>query len=97
MYLRSRGRFSENRRRVPAQTLRGPILQFQKTIDRSQKPRPLVIVTTPVKQLRTRTIAMAGLISIPIGISDWFWSNAADISSRARQKGLQYAVEGYVQ
>ncbi|KAK0151329.1 hypothetical protein N1851_007528 [Merluccius polli] len=39
---------------------------------------------------------MTGLSSIPIGISDWFWSKSTDISSRARQKGLQYAVEGYI-
>ena len=30
--LALRGRFSENRRRVPAQTFPGAILQFQKTI-----------------------------------------------------------------
>ncbi|KAK0151419.1 hypothetical protein N1851_007284 [Merluccius polli] len=43
-----------------------------------------------------QTQTMTGLSSIPIGISDWLWSKSTDISSRARQKGLQYAVEGYI-
>ena len=30
-------------------------------------------------------------------VSDSFWSNTCAISSRSRQKGLQYAVEGYIQ
>ena len=30
-------------------------------------------------------------------VSDSFWSNTCAISSRLRQKGLQYAVEGYIQ
>ena len=34
---------------------------------------------------------------IPVRVSDLFWSNTSAISSRSRQKGLQYAVEGYIQ
>ena len=30
-------------------------------------------------------------------MSDDFWSNTSAISSRSRLKGLQYAVEGYIQ
>ena len=43
-----------------------------------------------------RQIAMTGR-GIPVRISDLFWSNTSAISSRSRQKGLQYAVEGYIQ
>lgn len=34
---------------------------------------------------------------IPVRVSDLFWGNTSAISSRSRQKGLQYAVEGYIQ
>lgn len=40
---------------------------------------------------------MAGLGLIPAGLSCVFWSYTADISSRARQRGLQHVVEGCVQ
>ena len=32
-----------------------------------------------------------------VSVSDSFWSNVSAISSRSRQNGLQYAVEGYIQ
>ena len=34
--------------------------------------------------------------NIAVRVSDSFWSNTCAISSRSRQKGLQYAVEGYI-
>ena len=43
-----------------------------------------------------RQIAMTGR-GITVRVSDVFWSNTSAISSRSRQKGLQYAVEGYIQ
>jgi len=66
-------------------------------IDRSQKPHPLVIVTTPVKQ----TVKHDQLDRLPwrqevyLCVSELFWSNILEISSRSKHKGLQYAVEGY--
>ncbi|KAI9522054.1 hypothetical protein NQZ68_040170 [Dissostichus eleginoides] len=39
---------------------------------------------------------MEGLRNVGVALTDSFWSNNAAISSRSRQKGLQYAMEGYI-
>ncbi|MEQ2308940.1 hypothetical protein AMECASPLE_033430 [Ameca splendens] len=41
---------------------------------------------------RVLALVMTGIACLPVRVSDSFW-----ISSRSRQKGLQYAVEGYIQ
>src|SRR4029434_2686425 len=60
----------------------------------------LVTVATSDKTPGTvnpKAMASTGTSAISVSVSDSFWSNISAISSRSRQKGLQYAVEGYIQ
>ena len=70
--------------------------KFQLT-DR-QGPAPLVTVPTSDTipgTVKPKAMASTGTSAIAVSVSDDFWSNTSTISSRSRQKGLQYAVEGY--
>ena len=64
----------------------------------AKAPPPLVTVASPTSFL-TPTECQHSVMSgknIAVRVSDSFWSNTCAISSRSRQKGLQYAVEGYI-
>src|SRR4029434_7519725 len=65
-----------------------------------QGPAPLVTVatsdTTP-GTVKPKAMASTWTSAIAVSVSDDFWSNISTISSRSRQNGLQYAVEGYIQ
>src|SRR4029434_10752660 len=61
---------------------------------------PLVTVAMSDKTPRTvNPNAMARTWTRPrsVSVSDSVWGNTSAISSRSRQKRLQYAVEGYIQ
>ena len=63
-----------------------------------QGPAPLVTVAmsdTIPGTVKPKAMASTGTSAIAVSVSDDFWSNTSTISSRSRQKGLQYAVEGY--
>ena len=65
-----------------------------------QGPAPLVTVATSDTipgTVKPKAMASTGTSAIAVSVSDDFWSNTSAISSRSRQKGLQYAVEGYIQ
>ena len=65
-----------------------------------QGPAPLVTVATSDTipgTVKLKAMASTGTSAIAVSVSDDFWSNTSTISSRSRQKGLQYAVEGYIQ
>lgn len=72
--------------------------------DLLQSPAPLVIVAMSVKLFRTIQ-ELAGkhhnmkeeISTLQEKISDVFWSSPFFILSRARQRGLQYVVQGYIQ
>ena len=67
--------------------------------DLCKSQRPLVTVASLTSFL-TPTACQHSVKtgrSITVHVSDSFWSNTCAISSRLRQKGLQYAVEGYIQ
>ena len=44
----------------------------------------------------THSTSMDNCNTCPVAVSESFWNNSALISSRSRQKGLQYALEGYI-
>ena len=65
-----------------------------------QGPAPLVTVATSDTipgTVKPKAMASTGTSGIAVSVSDDLWSNTSTISSRSRQKGLQYAVEGYIQ
>src|SRR4029434_11283069 len=65
-----------------------------------QGPAPLVTVATSDTipgTVKPKAMASTGTSAIGVSVSDDFESNTSTISSRSRQKGLQYAVEGYIQ
>ena len=65
-----------------------------------QGPAPLVTVATSdtiPETVKPKAMVITGTNAIAVSVSDDFWSNTSAISSRSRQKGLQYAVEGYIQ
>src|SRR4029434_10546240 len=65
-----------------------------------QGPAPLVTVATSDTipgTVKPKATASTGTSAIAVSVSDDFWSNTSTISSRSRQKGLQYAVEGCIQ
>ena len=70
------------------------------TIDRSPGHAPLVIVATSDTipgTVNPKAMASTGISATALSVSEDFLSNTSAISSRSRQKGLQYAVEGYIQ
>src|SRR4029434_9459875 len=61
---------------------------------------PLAIVATSDTipgTVKPKAMAVTGTSAIAVSVSDDFWRYTSTISSRSRQKGLQYAVEGYIQ
>ena len=69
-------------------------------MDRSPGHALLVTVATSDTipgTVSLKAMASTGIRAIAVSGSEDFWSNASAISSRSRQKGLQNAVEGYIQ